>query len=31
MVDLLSGPVTIYHDRRYDKDTLEQTLNDNLD
>eukprot|EP00347_Sterkiella_histriomuscorum_P002370 403368416 len=31
MVDLLSGPVSIYSDTRYDKDQLETAISDNLD
>jgi hypothetical protein len=31
MVDLLTGAVTVYHDRRYDKEQLEATINENLD
>ena len=31
MVDLLTGAVAVYHDRRYDKEQLEATINENLD
>jgi hypothetical protein len=30
MVDLLTGAVAVYHDRRYDKEQLEATINENL-
>jgi hypothetical protein len=31
MVDLLTGAVTVYHDRRYDKEQLELAINENLE
>jgi hypothetical protein len=31
IVDLLSGAVTVYHDSRYDKEQLENAINENLE
>ena len=31
MLDLLQGVVSVYHDRRYDKDQLEQAINEGLE
>lgn len=31
MIDLLSGPVTVFYDRRYDKEQLEASINENLE
>ncbi len=30
-IELLHGPATIYFDQRYDKDTLQATLNENIE
>jgi membrane peptidoglycan carboxypeptidase len=31
MAELLSGPVALYHDRRYEKEQLEAALNEQLE
>ena len=31
MIDLLSGPVNTYFDRRYDKEQLEAAISENLE
>ena len=31
MVELLQGAVTVYHDRRYDREQLEVAINENLE
>ena len=31
MADLLTGAVTVYHDRRYEKEALEQAITENLE